>query len=89
MRALNAIWFDPQHERDFSLLQYTCIQTSSGAHPPPFQYVPEFLSAEENGQCIKLTTQPPSRAKVWNEWGYTSTPPDAFMAGNGVSLPLQ
>jgi len=71
MRTLNAIWFDPQHERDFSLLQN--VQTSYGIHPPPFQYVPGFLSAEENGQCMTLTTQP---AKVPNckQWGiFTSS----------------
>jgi len=76
MRTLNAIWFDPQHERDFSLLQN--VQTSSGTHPPPFQYVPRFLSAEENDQCMTLTTQPASSAKLQNEWGYTSTPPNGM-----------
>jgi hypothetical protein len=84
MRTLNTIWFDPQDERNFSLLQN--VQTSSGTHPPPFQYVPGFLSAEENGQCMTLTTQPPSSAKVENQWGYISTPANAFMAGNGVFL---
>jgi len=73
MRTLNAIWFNPQHERFFS----------SSKCPDQLWDPPTSISvcirvsffAEENGQCMILTTQSPSSAKVENECGYTSTPP--------------
>jgi hypothetical protein len=58
------------------------VQTGSGFHPPPIQWVPGALSL--GGGVKRLGREadhsPPSSAEVKNEWNYTSTSQYAFMA---------
>jgi hypothetical protein len=59
-----------------------------GPTQPPIQWVPGTLSPGVKQMGCEAHRSPPSSAKVKNEWSYTSTPPYAFMACTGATLPF-
>jgi hypothetical protein len=61
------------------------VQTGSGAHPPPIQWVPGVISLGVKRPGRKADHSPPSSAEVKNAWSYTSTPAYAFMAWCSVT----
>jgi hypothetical protein len=52
-----------------------CIQTESGTHQPPIQWVPGALPKRAKRLWREADRIPPSSAEVKNLWSYTSTPP--------------
>jgi hypothetical protein len=78
--------FDPWHRRkDF--YSNLCVQTGSGAHPDPVQWVPGVLSPGlKRGRGAKLTTHPNIVPRSKMSRSYSSSPPSAFVACSGTAL---
>jgi hypothetical protein len=73
--------------RDLSLLQN--VQTRSGAHPSSYSLGTVVLSFPGVKRDLgEIYHQPSSSVEIKNEWRYTSTHPDAFMAKTEIILPL-
>jgi hypothetical protein len=74
--GLRAGWSEvrvPAGAGNFSL--HHRVQTGSGAHPPPIQWVSGALSLEVKRSGRKADHSLPSSAEVKNAWSYTFTPP--------------
>ena len=62
----------PTGERDFSPLQI--FRTGCGAQPAFYSMSTPFPSRRKGGRDVKTDHSPSPRAKVKNEWTYTSSP---------------
>jgi hypothetical protein len=70
--------FESRYSQEFSLLHV--VQTESGVHQPPIEWVPEAISPGVKRQGREADHSPPASAEVKKMWIYTSTALYAFMA---------
>jgi hypothetical protein len=77
----------PAVAKDFS--SSLCVQTGSGAHTAPVQWVQGVLSpGVKRGRSVTLTTHPHLVPRSRMSRSYTSSPPSACMACSGTALLL-
>ena len=76
----------PTGYRYFSFLLKS--QTGPGAHPASYSLGVEGSSLEVKLQGYEDDQSPPNSVEVKNEWSYTATPPNLFMAWTWATLPF-
>jgi hypothetical protein len=69
--------FESRQGKKYSLLHV--VQTGSGAHPAPLQWVPVVISPGVKRMGRETNHSPKTSAKVMKTWIYTYIPPYAFM----------